>query len=53
MFKDGKNRAGRDLWVMPWSITKNMTDADLDALIAAVREVPPLPNLVPAAQLNR
>ena len=52
VFKEGKNRAGRDLWVMPWSVTKNLTDADLDALIAALRELPASPNLVPAAQLN-
>ena len=37
---------------MPWSITKNLTDADLDALIAALREVPVSANLVPAAQLS-
>ena len=52
VFREGKNRAGRQLWVMPWSITKNLTDADLDALIAALREVPANPNLVPAAQLK-
>jgi mono/diheme cytochrome c family protein len=52
VFKEGKNRAGRDLWVMPWSVTKNLTDADLDALIAALRELPSSPNLVPAAQLK-
>jgi mono/diheme cytochrome c family protein len=52
VFREGKNRAGRELWIMPWSITRNLTDADLDALIAAVRELPANPNLVPAAQLN-
>jgi mono/diheme cytochrome c family protein len=52
VFREGKNRAGRDLWVMPWSVTKNLTDSDLDALIAALREVPPNPNLVPAPKLN-
>jgi mono/diheme cytochrome c family protein len=52
VFREGKNRAGRELWVMPWSITKNLTDADLDALIAALREVPASPNLVPAAKLS-
>lgn len=52
VFREGKNRAGRALWVMPWSITRNLTDADLDALIAALREVPASPNLVPAAQLT-
>ena len=44
---------GRDLWVMPWSVTRNLTDTDIDALIAALREVPASPNLVPAAQLTR
>lgn len=52
VFREGKNRAGRELWVMPWSITQNLTDADLDVLIAALREVPANPNLVPAAQLR-
>ena len=52
VFREGKNRAGRDLWIMPWSVTKNMTEADLDALIAALREVPASTNLVPAAQLT-
>jgi hypothetical protein len=37
---------------MPWSVTKNLTDADLDAMIAALREVPASPNLVPAAHLS-
>ena len=31
--------------------TRNLTDADMDALIAALREVPASPNLVPADQL--
>ena len=52
VLKEGRNRAGRALWVMPWSVTKNLNDADLDALIAALREVPASPNLVPAAQLT-
>ena len=52
VFREGKNRAGRSLWVMPWSVTKNLTDSDIDALIAALREVPPIPNLVPAAEVR-
>jgi len=52
VFREGRNRAGRELWVMPWSITRNLTDADMDALIAALREVPASPNLVPADQLT-
>ncbi len=42
VFREGRNRAGRELWVMPWSVTKSLTDTDLDALIAALREVPSL-----------
>jgi mono/diheme cytochrome c family protein len=53
VFREGKNRAGRDLWVMPWSVTRNLTEPDLDALIAALREVPANPNLVPAANLKK
>lgn len=52
VFREGKNRAGRALWVMPWSVTKNLTDADLEALIAALREIPGNPNLVPAGRLR-
>ena len=52
IFREGKNRAGRELWVMPWSVTRNLTDEDLDSLIAALREIPPNPNLVPAAELT-
>jgi mono/diheme cytochrome c family protein len=52
VFREGRNRAGRELWVMPWSITKHLTDADLDALIAALREVPASSSLVPAPRLN-
>ena len=52
VFREGRNRAGRALWVMPWSVTTNLTDADLDAMIAALREVPASPNLVPAAHLS-
>jgi len=53
VFREGRNRAGRELWVMPWSITRNLTDEDLDSLVAAVREIAARPNLVPAPALNR
>ena len=52
VLREGRNRAGRLLWVMPWSVTKNLNEPDLDVLIAALREVPASPNLVPAAQLT-
>ena len=37
VFRDGKNKSGHSLWVMPWSVTQGMTDSDLNALIAALR----------------
>lgn len=52
VFREGKNRSGRSLWVMPWSATRNMSDEDLRSLIAALRQVPPNPNLVPAPELR-
>ena len=52
VFREGKNRAGRELWVMPWGITQKLNDEDLDSLIAALRQLPPNPNLVPAPQLK-
>lgn len=53
VFREGRNRAGRPLWVMPWSVTQKLTDEDIDSLIAALREIPPNPNLVPAPELAR
>lgn len=44
---EGKNKAGRTLYMMPWSYYKGMTDEDKDALIAALRTVPPVVNAVP------
>jgi hypothetical protein len=52
VFKEGKNRAGRELWVMPWSVTQKLNDEDLKSLIAALREIPRNPNLVPAPQFT-
>jgi mono/diheme cytochrome c family protein len=52
VFREGKNRSGRPLWVMPWTASRNLSDEDLDSLILALRQVPANPNLVPAPQLN-
>lgn len=49
VFDEGKNKAGRFLYVMPWRYYGGMTREDKDALIAALREVPAVPNLVPAS----
>jgi cytochrome c553 len=51
VFREGKNRSGRPLWVMPWSATQHLSDEDLSSLITALRQIPPNPNLVPAPEL--
>jgi hypothetical protein len=52
VFREGRRKDGRLLWVMPWSATRAYTDQDLDALIAALRTVPPHGNLVPPTRLT-
>ncbi|GMV43716.1 MAG: hypothetical protein AMXMBFR64_54320 [Myxococcales bacterium] len=52
VFREGRGKDGRTLWVMPWSVTKGATDEDLRALIAALREIPPQTDLVPARELK-
>lgn len=49
---DGKNKAGKNLYVMPWSYYSGMTSEDKDALVAALREVKPVSNVVPAATVK-
>lgn len=48
--KEGKGKNGRTLYSMPWSYYKGMTGEDLDALVAALKEEPPIANIVPAPQ---
>ena len=51
--EEGKGKDGRDLYVMPWSYYKGMTKEDKDALIAALRDVPPVANVVPPSRIKR
>jgi mono/diheme cytochrome c family protein len=51
-FKEGKGKDGRTLWVMPWRALQGTTDEDLRAVIAALRTLPPISNVVPAPQIN-
>lgn len=44
--EEGKGKDGRSLIVMPWGCYKDMTNEDKDALIAAVRGVPAVSNIV-------
>lgn len=49
---EGKNKAGRSLYVMPWSFYSGLTKEDKVAIVAALREIPAVANTVPAANLN-
>jgi hypothetical protein len=49
---EGKNKAGRFLYVMPWSYYSGMTKEDKEALVLALREVKPVANVVPAATVK-
>jgi cytochrome c553 len=53
VFREGKNRSGRQLWVMPWSATQHLSDEDLNSLIAGLRQIPANPNLVAAPALKK
>jgi mono/diheme cytochrome c family protein len=47
---EGKGKDGRDLFVMPWSYYKGLTAEDKAALIAALRSVAPVANVVPPSK---
>lgn len=47
VLSEGIGKAGRPLYGMPWPYYKGMTEADKRALIAALRTVPPVVNVVP------
>ena len=46
VFDEGKGKSGRTLYMMPWSYYSGLTADDKDAIIAALREVPPVVNAV-------
>ncbi len=52
VFEEGKNKSGRMLYVMPWTHFKDMSTEDKDALIAALRVVPPIANVVPPSEIK-
>lgn len=52
VFREGKGKDGRTLWLMPWSFTQKLNEADLEALIIALRAVPPNDFLAPATELK-
>jgi len=50
VIEEGKGKDGRDLFVMPWSYYRGMTQEDREALYFALRQVPPIGNLVPPSK---
>jgi mono/diheme cytochrome c family protein len=53
VLSEGIGKAGQPLYLMPWPFYKGLTDADKKALIAALREIPPVSNVVPASTIKR
>jgi mono/diheme cytochrome c family protein len=51
VFREGIGKDNRPLWVMPWSFTQQATDEDLRALIAGLKTLKPIANVVPADDL--
>ncbi len=50
---EGKGKSGATLYAMPWRYYGGMTESDKRALIAALRKVPAVANVVPAATFSR
>lgn len=50
VIEEGKGKDGRDLFMMPWSYYRGMTAEDKEALFAALRQVPPVANVVPPSK---
>ena len=53
VLNEGVNKAGKSLYMMPWTLYRGMTDEDKQALIAAMREIKPIANVVPASTIKR
>ena len=51
VFNEGIGKSGRPLYAMPWRYYGGQTMDDKRALIAALRKVPPVSNVVPAAKI--
>jgi hypothetical protein len=52
VFTDGVNKSGRKLYNMPWPYYAGQTEEDKRALIAALRKVPPVSNVVKPSTLK-
>lgn len=52
VFREGKGKDGRTLWVMPWRALQATKEEDLRAVIAALRTLKPIGNVVPAPRVT-
>ena len=50
MLDEGKS--GRSLYVMPWSYYAGLTKEDTDALLLALRTIPPVANPVALSEIK-
>ncbi len=53
VLNEGKGKSGATLYAMPWRYYGGMTEGDKRALIAALRQVPAVANVVPGATFSR
>ncbi len=53
VLNEGVNKAGQPLYLMPWRFYRGMTQEDKLAIVAALREVPAVTNVVPASTITR
>ncbi len=51
VFNDGVGKSGRPLYAMPWRYYGGQTADDKRSLIAALRKIPPVTNVVPTATM--
>jgi len=52
VFDEGKGKAGRNLYIMPWSYYGGLTKDDKEAMILALRAVPALTNIVAPSEIK-
>jgi hypothetical protein len=52
VFKEGKGKDGRTLWVMPWRALQGTKEEDLRALIAGLRTLKPIQRVVHGPELK-
>jgi cytochrome c553 len=52
VFDEGKGKAGRFLYIMPWAYYTGLTKEDKEALLLALRAAPPVSSMVAPSQIQ-